>query len=212
MAAGEAPVLVATVGAADARANAAGAGGAPAAALATHWAGVAAAALAVVNAVLLLVMLPVAWKLSRTLDEVQALTAELREELPDTLAAIRLTGLELGEAAEEFSELGAEVGYGVRTAGGAARAATATTASIGLAVKDRVVPEVQEKVLPAARRVIRDSLAANAAEDDEHTQPSVRARRALDRGGAAVRAVARVARGARVAAYLRRVRRDLGGR
>lgn len=169
---------------------------------------IGATAIAVANVILLAVALPTLRKFNRAIDEARALVAMLRAELPDTLAAVQLTGLEVGEAAEELGELGAEVGYGVRTAMGAARAATATTQSISLALRDQIVPQVQEKVLPVARQAFAERLQANAAEE-EYTLPVVK--KALVNSGYAMRAAAKVAKGARVAAYLRRVRRDLGG-
>ncbi|XRB15856.1 hypothetical protein RI054_11g56980 [Pseudoscourfieldia marina] len=169
---------------------------------------IGATAIAVANVILLAVALPTLRKFNRAIDEARALVAMLRAELPDTLAAVQLTGLEVGEAAEELGELGAEVGYGVRTAMGAARAATATTQSISLALRDQIVPQVQEKVLPVARQAFAERLQANAAEE-EYTLPVVK--KALVNSSYAMRAAAKVAKGARVAAYLRRVRRDLGG-
>ena len=170
---------------------------------------IGATAIAVANVILLAVALPTLRKFNRAIDEARALVAMLRAELPDTLAAVQLTGLEVGEAAEELGELGAEVGYGVRTAMGAARAATATTQSISLALRDQIVPQVQEKVLPVARQAFAERLQANAAEE-EYTLPVVK--KALVNSSYAMRAAAKVAKGARVAAYLRRVRRDLGPR
>jgi hypothetical protein len=50
-------------------------------------------------------------------DEIANLAASIREEVPDTLAAVRLSGMELTDCLEEVGELTAEVGSGVKQGG-----------------------------------------------------------------------------------------------
>ena len=68
-------------------------------------------------AAFLLALIPVLQAVKGAADEIAGLAAAIREEVPDTLAAVRLSGLELTDCLEEVGELTHEVGSGVKSTG-----------------------------------------------------------------------------------------------
>jgi hypothetical protein len=90
-------------------------------------------------------------------DEIAGLAAAIREEVPDTLAAVRLSGLELTDCLEEVDELTHEVGAGVKSTGRAVTYTVDTAGVLGKAAADgvrRAIPVVREKATPVVQRVL----------------------------------------------------------
>jgi hypothetical protein len=63
---------------------------------------------------LLVAAIPALFALRRTLVAAEVLLVSLQDELPDAVAAFRLSGLELSDALEEVSGLGSDVTAGLR--------------------------------------------------------------------------------------------------
>ncbi|NET10513.1 MAG: DUF948 domain-containing protein [Merismopedia sp. SIO2A8] len=74
------------------------------------WLGVSTVALIISLTILLSVAVPVLWEIAKTARSAEKLLETLNRELPPTLEAIRLTGLELTDLTED-------VGDGVQRAG-----------------------------------------------------------------------------------------------
>lgn len=108
-------------------------------------------------AAFLLALIPVLQAVKGAADEIAGLAAAIREEVPDTLAAVRLSGLELTDCLEEVGELTHEVGSGVKSTGRAVTYTVDTAGALGKAAADgvkRVVPVVKEKATPVVQRVL----------------------------------------------------------
>lgn len=122
----------------------------PAAVLLSIGACVAAAALSV----LLVAAVPALFALRRSAIAMEALMNDLRAEIPDTAAALRLSGLEIADAVEEVSAFGAEMTEGVRASAralvGAEQGLREGIIMAGQAMTSYVVPSVKKGV-PKAR-------------------------------------------------------------
>mmetsp|Transcript_602 Transcript_602/g.2386 ORF Transcript_602/g.2386 Transcript_602/m.2386 type:complete len:439 (-) Transcript_602:123-1439(-) len=108
-------------------------------------------------AAFLLALIPVLQAVKGAADEIAGLAAAIREEVPDTLAAVRLSGLELTDCLEEVGELTHEIGGGVKSTGRAVTYTVDTAGALGKAAADgvkRVVPVVKEKATPVVQRVL----------------------------------------------------------
>ncbi|EIE18818.1 hypothetical protein COCSUDRAFT_59748 [Coccomyxa subellipsoidea C-169] len=97
--------------------------------------------------------------------ELQRTLRTLDQELPDTAAAIRLSGLELSDAIEEVSLLSNDLSQGVRAT---AQMMTGTQSSIiqgvelaGAAINGYVLPAMKQRV-PAARSALEARLQESA--------------------------------------------------
>jgi hypothetical protein len=99
----------------------------------------------------LLAAVPTLVALRRAADELAALAAVIRSEVPDTAAAVRLSGLELSDAIEEVGGLTADVGQGLRSSARAIAAAEAGVRAVGAAVRTRALPAVRRRLVPVAR-------------------------------------------------------------
>lgn len=75
---------------------------------------VAACVGAIAFAVVLVYAIPALVALRRTMEASEILVESLQDELPDALAAMRLSGLELTDAIEEISGLGSDLSAGLR--------------------------------------------------------------------------------------------------
>lgn len=64
--------------------------------------------------VLLIVAVPALLSMKRAMEEMEVLVRSLQDELPDALAAVRLSGLEIADAVEEVSGLGSDLTAGIR--------------------------------------------------------------------------------------------------
>ena len=108
-------------------------------------------------AAFLLALIPVLQAVKGAADEIAGLAAAIREEVPDTLAAVRLSGLELTDCLEEVGELTHEVGAGVKSTGRAVTYTVDTAGVLGKAAADgvrRAIPVVREKATPVVQRVL----------------------------------------------------------
>ena len=108
-------------------------------------------------AAFLLALIPVLQAVKGAADEIAGLAAAIREEVPDTLAAVRLSGLELTDCLEEVGELTHEVGSGVKCTGRAVTYTVDTAGALGKAAADgvkRAIPVVKEKATPVVQRVL----------------------------------------------------------
>ena len=81
------------------------------------------------------------------MDEVAYLAASVREEVPDTLAAVRVSGLELTDVMEEVGELTADVGGGLRSAGRGVTASVNAAQTAGRFAA-AAIPEVRRRAKP----------------------------------------------------------------
>ncbi|CAL8463806.1 g3340 [Coccomyxa elongata] len=100
-----------------------------------------------------------------TMLELQQVLRTLDRELPDTAAAVRLSGLELSDAIEEVSLLSNDLSQGMRAT---AQMVTGTHSSIregvelaGAALNGFVLPAVRQRV-PAARSALEARLQESA--------------------------------------------------
>ncbi|XP_050376862.1 uncharacterized protein LOC126794232 isoform X2 [Argentina anserina] len=67
--------------------------------------------------------IPTLLAFKRAADSVSKLMDVMREELPDTMAAVRLSGMEISDLTMELSDLGQEITQGVRSSTRAVRVA-----------------------------------------------------------------------------------------
>ena len=143
-----------------------GAPGAPALSLALSF---AACVFGGALSAFLLACVPTLRAIAAAADEIADLAASVREEVPDTLAAVRVSGLELTDCLEEVGELTHDVGSGIKGTGKAVAYTVDTAAVLGKAAATQVrkaMPEVRrarERATPAARRALEN---ASASVDD----------------------------------------------
>jgi len=100
--------------------------------------------------------------LKQAAEEIALLARVLREETPDTLAAVRLSGVEISDCVEEIGELSNDLTRGLRTS---ARTIVATSGAVkdgAYYVKDNVYPVVKERVVPAATNTMKTVLRKRA--------------------------------------------------
>mmetsp|Transcript_28402 Transcript_28402/g.71182 ORF Transcript_28402/g.71182 Transcript_28402/m.71182 type:complete len:236 (-) Transcript_28402:325-1032(-) len=119
--------------------------------------GVVACVLGSALSAFLLAIIPVLHAVKGAADEIAYLAASIREEVPDTFAAVRLGGMELTDCLEEVGELTAEVGSGVKNTSRAVSMGYDTAGTLGTfaaTTVKRVIPEVQRRATPLVRRVL----------------------------------------------------------
>lgn len=97
-------------------------------------------------ACLLVAAIPALISLKKTMDATHVLVESLQEELPDALAALKLSGLELSDAIEEVSGLGSDLTEGLR-----ASVRALVGAESGVREGARVASDVLNAMTPAAR-------------------------------------------------------------
>jgi len=117
-----------------------------------------ACSLSVAIAALLFTFIPAIKSFKRAADEIALLARLLREETPDTLATLRLSGVEVADCVEEIGELSNDLTRGLRQS---ARTIAATSGAVkGGAhyVKDNVYPVVKERVVPVAANTMKTVL------------------------------------------------------
>ena len=105
-------------------------------------------------------------------QEIAFLARVLREETPDTLAAVRLSGVEISDCVEESGELSTDLTRGLRTS---ARTIAATSGAVREGahyVKDNVYPVVKDKVVPAATSTVKTVL-TNRADMSNYDKPVI---------------------------------------
>ncbi len=125
----------------------------------------------------LLAAIPTLVALRRAADELAALAATIRAEVPDTAEAVRLSGLELSDAIEEVGGLTADVGSGLRSSARALAAAEAGVRAVGTAVRTRALPAVKRRLAPVAREAVARSqeLLADRAQLEDYSGPVIAA-------------------------------------
>ena len=132
-----------------------GAPGAPALSLALSF---AACVFGGALSAFLLACVPTLRAIAAAADEIADLAASVREEVPDTLAAVRVSGLELTDCLEEVGELTHDVGSGIKGTGKAVAYTVDTAAVLGKAAATQVrkaMPEVRRARSADARRAAR---------------------------------------------------------
>lgn len=71
--------------------------------------------LSVAAAIFLLCSIPTVWAMGRMAHRAESVLKQVEQELPETAALMRLTGLEVNEAIGEASSLGSELTSGIRS-------------------------------------------------------------------------------------------------
>lgn len=137
--------------------------------------GIGTCLIATILSIMLLAAIPALIALRRSLIAVESLAITLEEEVPDTAAAMRLSGMEIADCFDEVSSLGNELTEGVRASArmltGAERGIKDGLMLASKTMTDQVVPRVK-KSAPAARQLAEDALKERAGLD--HTEPTLR--------------------------------------
>lgn len=108
---------------------------------------------AIVFVVLLFYAIPALVALRRTIEASEILIESLQDELPDALAAVRLSGLELTDAIEEVSGLGSDLSAGLR-----ASARALVGAESGVREGAQLARELLKEGTPMAKRAAERAL------------------------------------------------------
>ena len=114
----------------------------------------------------LLACVPTLRAIANAADEIADLAASIHEEVPDTLAAVRESGMELTDCLEEVGELTHDVGSRIKGTGKAVAYTVDTAEFLGKAAASqvkKVLPEVKrvgERATPAARRALETASAS----------------------------------------------------
>ncbi|XP_076882517.1 uncharacterized protein LOC143530908 isoform X2 [Bidens hawaiensis] len=83
--------------------------------------------------------------MSRTAIAVAKLADTAREELPSTMAAIRLSGMEISDLTLELSDLSQEISDGVNKSAQAVQAAEAGVKQIGSLARQKTMSMIEER-------------------------------------------------------------------
>ncbi|GKA80966.1 hypothetical protein Tco_0787658 [Tanacetum coccineum] len=83
--------------------------------------------------------------MSRTAIAVAKLADTAREELPSTMAAIRLSGMEISDLTLELSDLSHEISDGVNKSAQAVQAAEAGVRQIGSLARHKTLSMIEER-------------------------------------------------------------------
>jgi len=123
----------------------------------------------------LLAFIPTLQALRGAADEIANLAASIREEVPDTMAAVRISGMELTDCLEEVGELTAEVGSGVKSTSRVVGMGFETAGSLGQAAAStvqRVLPEVRARATPVMKRIVErtDSMVGGVVRENANTE------------------------------------------
>ncbi|KAL4377694.1 hypothetical protein GQ457_02G016970 [Hibiscus cannabinus] len=131
---------------------------------------VVACAVAVSATWLFLSAIPTLLAFKRAAESLEKLMDVTREELPDTMAAVRLSGMEISDLTMELSDLGQEITQGVRSSTKAVRLAEERLrglTDVGSAASVQVVTsqkaEVSRPVLARTARSIREGIVKGRA-------------------------------------------------
>ncbi|KAI7732016.1 hypothetical protein M8C21_015116 [Ambrosia artemisiifolia] len=88
---------------------------------------------------------PALYAMSRTAIAVAKLADTAREELPSTMAAIRLSGMEISDLTLELSDLSQEISDGVNKSAQAVQAAEAGVRQIGSLARQKTMSMIEER-------------------------------------------------------------------
>ncbi|KAK9059620.1 hypothetical protein SSX86_020324 [Deinandra increscens subsp. villosa] len=90
-------------------------------------------------------VVPTLYAMSRTAIAVAKLADTAREELPSTMAAIRLSGMEISDLTLELSDLSHEISDGVNKSAQAVQAAEAGVRQIGSLARQKTMSMIDER-------------------------------------------------------------------
>ncbi|XP_031478356.1 uncharacterized protein LOC116249274 [Nymphaea colorata] len=93
---------------------------------------------------LVVAAIPTLFAMGRAATSLSKLADAAREELPSTMAAIRLSGMEISDLTLELSDLSREIADGVTKSAQAVQAAEAGIRQIGALARDRTVSMIQD--------------------------------------------------------------------
>ncbi|PKU87956.1 uncharacterized protein LOC110092515 [Dendrobium catenatum] len=94
---------------------------------------------------LVIAAVPTLFALKRAATSLARLADTTREELPSTMAAIRLSGMEISDLTLELNELSEEIADGVNKSAQAVQAAEAGIRQIGALARQRTISMIQER-------------------------------------------------------------------
>ncbi|MCO5608073.1 hypothetical protein L7F22_062278 [Adiantum nelumboides] len=115
---------------------------------------------------LFLAAIPTLLAFKRAAESLEKLLEVTREELPGTMAAVRLSGMEISDLTMELSELGQEISSGVKSSARAVRAAqdglrrVSSIASMAFLQKQKALPQAgsMKPAVGVAARGLHDKL------------------------------------------------------
>ncbi|KAG0449940.1 hypothetical protein HPP92_026995 [Vanilla planifolia] len=113
---------------------------------------------------LLFSAIPTILAFKRAAKSLERLMDVTTEELPDTMAALRLSGMEISELTTELSDLGQEITQGVRSSTRAVRVAEErlrhlTSMLPTVSTQDRIGPKEEATALAKKARELREGIA-----------------------------------------------------
>lgn len=94
---------------------------------------------------LVVAAVPALYAMGRAAISLSKLADTAREELPSTMAAIRLSGMEISDLTLELSDLSQEISDGVNKSAQAVQAAEAGIRQVGTIAKQQAVSMIQER-------------------------------------------------------------------
>lgn len=133
--------------------------------------GIAAIVLSVSVSIFLFVALSTLKAVRLAATRLEIVLMILEKELPDTMAAMRLSSLEVSDCVEEITGLGSDLGAGLRASAKAVSAAERGLVKAAGVVTKNVVPVLKERA-PMARESLEAGLRERASL--EYTEPVVR--------------------------------------
>lgn len=100
------------------------------------------------GAIFLLATIPAVWAMARAARRIESVMMTVEKELPDTMATMRLSGLEISECISEITGLGSDLSGGIRSTAQLATMAESTIKQgaqvVDLTVK-KAVPQLTKK-------------------------------------------------------------------
>ncbi|ONK58279.1 uncharacterized protein A4U43_C09F10540 [Asparagus officinalis] len=94
---------------------------------------------------LVIAAIPTLYAMKRAATSLAKLADTAREELPSTMAAIRLSGMEISDLTLELSDLSQEIADGVNKSAQAVQAAEAGIRQIGALARSKTISMIQER-------------------------------------------------------------------
>ncbi|XP_042488397.1 uncharacterized protein LOC122068595 [Macadamia integrifolia] len=94
---------------------------------------------------LVIAAVPTLYAMGRAATSLSKLADTAREELPSTMAAIRLSGMEISDLTLELSDLSQEIAEGVNKSAQAVQAAEAGIRQIGSLARQQTISMIQER-------------------------------------------------------------------
>ncbi|GKV07522.1 hypothetical protein SLEP1_g19283 [Rubroshorea leprosula] len=94
---------------------------------------------------LVIAAVPTLYAMGRAATSLSKLADTAREELPSTMAAIRLSGMEISDLTLELSDLSHEIADGVNKSTKVVRAAEAGIRQIGSLAREQTISMIQER-------------------------------------------------------------------